>query len=330
MIESPDRAGSRKKAKMGTESFSWDASAIAHAQRFDAFVEGVCRAFAQLDPVLLDRGTTFHARIVHRETDGAGVTHLAGSNYVSRRTAAGIAKSQSEDFYLNYLVSGKLRARQGEACRDVPGGGIFILDNTRPFELAMTPGGVFQSTVVRMGRPRWLDARGGSLLNLDTAFHRNPLLPLLKMNLATLSRGSSMADAEQVAFLAHSTLRLLELMHSDRPEEVLARGGGPLHDLICLEIDRHLGDPEFSLAQLAAHLGLSSRRVQRTLSESGLVFSDYLRERRLSTAASKLKDRRRERSIEAIAAESGFRDLSTFYRCFKRQYGVNPGEWRKA
>jgi AraC-like DNA-binding protein len=315
---------------MTTDSFSWDASIIPAPRRFEAFVEGVCRAFAQLDPVLLDRGAAFHARIEHREADGVGVTHLAGSNYISRRTPAGIARSQSDDFFLNYVVSGTIHARQGDDRREVADGDIFVLDNARPFELAMRSGGAFRSTVVRMGRPRWLAADDGSLLSIDAAFRGHPLLPLLKMNLATLSRGGAMAHAGQVAFFGQTTTRLVELMLCDRPGQAFAQDTGGWHGLVCLEIDRNLWDADFSLEQLAAHLKLSPRRVQRILADRELTFSAYLRERRLSAAAAKLKDRTESRSIEAIAAESGFRDISTFYRSFRRQYGINPGDLRRA
>lgn len=314
---------------MTTANLNWDSYTVPCANRFDHYVECVCRAFSHLEPTLLGPKEAFHARVEHFEVDGAGVTRLAASNYISKRTYAGIARSESEDFFLNYVVTGSIHVEQGNKLVDVSSGGIFILNNARPFQLTMRPGGFFQSTIVRMGRPQWLTSREASLLGADSVLSRHSLLPLLKMNLATMSRGSSLSQADRAAFFGHSTMRLTELMLNDEPEDVIASHSEALKDLICIEIDRNLWDPDFSLSQLSRNLKIPIRRVQRLLADSEMSFSSYLRERRLVVAAAKLSGRSDKLKIETIAAGCGFRDLSTFYRSFKRRYGINPGELRR-
>jgi AraC-like DNA-binding protein len=51
---------------------------------------------------------------------------------------------------------------------------------------------------------------------------------------------------------------------------------------------------------------------------------------RVAKAADELTDPAEQRtSIDAIALGCGFRSRSAFYEAFRRERGVNPGEFRK-
>jgi transcriptional regulator GlxA family with amidase domain len=57
----------------------------------------------------------------------------------------------------------------------------------------------------------------------------------------------------------------------------------------------------------------------------------FLRAERLRAAADRLSDRAgAARSIEQIAYATGFDDLRTFERAFRREYDCSPREWRAA
>ena len=58
------------------------------------------------------------------------------------------------------------------------------------------------------------------------------------------------------------------------------------------------------------------------------TFSEFLSDKRLLAAANLIQRDRRGHSVEATAYSVGFRDLSAFYRAFKRKYGVTPRELR--
>jgi AraC-like DNA-binding protein len=66
-------------------------------------------------------------------------------------------------------------------------------------------------------------------------------------------------------------------------------------------------------------LRLFHQQVQTT-------FGRYLLEVRMSRAAELVRDP--TLSIKAIAISSGYRDLSNFYRDFKRVHGMNPRQLR--
>lgn len=83
-------------------------------------------------------------------------------------------------------------------------------------------------------------------------------------------------------------------------------------------------DPAFSVETVAAELGVTARTVQLLLEETGSTFSEHVAEHRLRRAWRMLTEPAARRSIAEIAYESGFNDLSYFYRAFRRRYGETP------
>lgn len=82
------------------------------------------------------------------------------------------------------------------------------------------------------------------------------------------------------------------------------------------------------LDHVAAELGVSRRRFTHLFRLiTGASWSDYLTRLRIDYACQLLRDP--SRSILAIAFESGYEELSSFYRAFKRQKGIPPCAWRK-
>ncbi len=83
-----------------------------------------------------------------------------------------------------------------------------------------------------------------------------------------------------------------------------------------------------SLDELEARMHIAKSRLCRLFREAaGMTITEALREKRLECAARLL--RTSKLSISEICFESGFNDLSYFYRRFGERYGVNPGSYRE-
>jgi AraC-like DNA-binding protein len=97
----------------------------------------------------------------------------------------------------------------------------------------------------------------------------------------------------------------------------------------CAFIERNLEDPELAVGSIAEALGASTRSVQRVFMDVGQTPRGYILERRLATAAERLRQcGTRAASITDIAFGVGFSDLSYFTRSFRRKLGVSPREYR--
>lgn len=86
--------------------------------------------------------------------------------------------------------------------------------------------------------------------------------------------------------------------------------------------------PEFpTIDQVASHLNLSVRTLQRRLSEEGHTFKEIIESLRRDFALSYLK--KPELSINDIAYLLSYTDASAFIRSFKRWEKMTPNEYRK-
>jgi AraC-like DNA-binding protein len=90
----------------------------------------------------------------------------------------------------------------------------------------------------------------------------------------------------------------------------------------------HYLDADLAARNIADAVGVSTRYVQILFAAMGTTPSCYIQSRRLDHAAQLLARTRRSSAITAIAFDSGFNDLSTFCRVFRRRFGVAPRDYR--
>lgn len=86
-------------------------------------------------------------------------------------------------------------------------------------------------------------------------------------------------------------------------------------------------DPEFTAAALASELHLSVRSVQALLAEDGRSPAAEIRRARLEFASALLA---RGAAVSDACRASGFSEIGTFGRAFRRQYGQTPSSWARA
>lgn len=94
-------------------------------------------------------------------------------------------------------------------------------------------------------------------------------------------------------------------------------------------LTRNFSDPMLSAATVGRALGLSERMVQHILTQEGTSFSRLLARIRCEKALAILQQPRNlKMSVLDIAFQCGFRDLSGFYREFRKHHEDAPGAFR--
>ena len=79
---------------------------------------------------------------------------------------------------------------------------------------------------------------------------------------------------------------------------------------------------------LAAKVGSNRTYVSNCINRAfGVSFSDYIASYRVKEAKERLAAAPEGTSMETIGYESGFSTRSQFYRSFKKETGVSPGQW---
>lgn len=92
---------------------------------------------------------------------------------------------------------------------------------------------------------------------------------------------------------------------------------------------RHFHEPDLSADRTAAALGITPRYVRRLLDEAGDSFSGRLADLRLEAAMRSLvSPLEAHRTIAEIAYCVGYAEFTTFFRHFRRRYGLSPSEAR--
>ena len=95
---------------------------------------------------------------------------------------------------------------------------------------------------------------------------------------------------------------------------------------ICTYIDEHIRE-NITLDMLAEAFFLSKYYISHTFTETmGISIHQYIIKRRLEACKNALIG---PDSMDKIAADYGFNSYSSFFRYFKKEYGLSPNEYRK-
>ena len=115
------------------------------------------------------------------------------------------------------------------------------------------------------------------------------------------------------AYYDHTNLSL-----SAQPPELLDRAMAYIEDNLSAKI---------TLSDTARHLYVSESTVSQTFrNKMGVSFHQCLTQRRLIAAKELIQKNVR---LEEVGQRVGFPDYSTFYRAFKKEFGISPRQYRK-
>lgn len=96
-------------------------------------------------------------------------------------------------------------------------------------------------------------------------------------------------------------------------------------DKIISYVDRHFTDPNLTAEKVAKECFISSRILYKALESENISFKDYLTRKRLENVLELIV--LRGYKLYTACMDSGFKDLSTFYRNFRKFYGMSAREY---
>ncbi len=130
------------------------------------------------------------------------------------------------------------------------------------------------------------------------------------------SKAYRQALVEQLIILV---LRQVQHNGNVRPEAFINRALGYIHS--------HFSE-QITVADAAAYVGYTPNYFNTCFRQQmGMPFGEYLRQMRLSYGENLLRSS--PMPVTEVAYESGFGSLSYFSRCFCKQYGISPQEYRR-
>lgn len=136
------------------------------------------------------------------------------------------------------------------------------------------------------------------------------------------------APGWETAVIGNSMVLITHLARAffDCRETALTAERPGLLDRAMAFIEDHLSE-KITLADVAHHLYVSESTVSQTFRyKMGVSFHQCLTQRRLIEAKQLIL---RDILLEDVGMAVGFPDYSTFYRAFKKEFGISPRQYRK-
>jgi len=153
---------------------------------------------------------------------------------------------------------------------------------------------------------------------------------LVQAYLHALNNAIDECDSAQLPGVIDTFCRLLALACGGGPGDQRAATRAAKLQQVKDYIALHLSEPDLAPASVAAALKISVRQLHLLFEPTGTSFAEHVQGRRLKECRAMLEGPSgRARSITDIAYAWGFNNLASFYRAFRREFGVSPGELRR-
>lgn len=275
-------------------------------------------------------GQTFQTAVTVRRMPGLSLYTASRSAAIYRRSRELI---EHDDVVLVTGFTASYEARHLGRTLNMGPGEAVILTGAEPASF----GGPAQNSVHLLRVPvRLLSPLAA---NLEAAYGRtipaeNRALQLLVAYLGILEEMGDAASSHdfepQVVTHIHDLMALAIGERRDTAEISKSRGARAARlRAIKHDIANCIGQPDLSVATIAARQRVKARWVQRLFQSEDTTFTEYVLAQRLVRAHRKLTNPLyADQKISSIALDTGFGDLSYFNRAFRRRYGAPPSELR--
>jgi AraC-like DNA-binding protein len=306
-------------------------TAVPQGQRLGWWLDLIGSMYVQLD-IDPPTDTDIFGDIQFRRIGDIDVSHLRSNGRRLRRTPERIRQS-TEDHCLVLIQREGRGALVQDGRTGILNPGDFLLnDCTRPYELCFD-GPHHDLYVLRLPRA----TLAGHVANLEelcatTVSGQAGAGHLLLNMVETLNReasglhpASALGVSEAITQVIGAGLRSLPGANVRKASSLAAFHVARVRE----HVQRHLRDPDLSVASVARAVQLSPDHLSRLFRAEPLPLSRLIWVQRLDACRRDLADvRLAERSVSELAFSWGFNDAAHFSRSFREQFGLSPRAWR--
>jgi len=242
------------------------------------------------------------------------------------RSSIDIQRDPGEHFFLILQREGCAHLSQGGNCAWVKPGDMFLVDATQPSQFNYT-GDYSLQLSVHLPREEMLCRFGRRMVGGQKIDRLDPLGLSMRALLVKLcadidTEQAHVVEAFYSVFGALLTDRAKQTNTGTNPDRAITQRA------LSIIADK-FSDPSFTTTHLAELTGVSLRRMQRAFRIIEKTPHERLQSYRIEAAQSLLRKRQPpsiKPTITSIAHDTGFADLSTFYRLYRKTYGHPPGQ----
>lgn len=276
---------------------------IADPRRFQADLAAVCGAF-RVYPAKRPSGSVKAGR-----AGGFDLVRVATNASAIERDARDVRRDHNPHYFLIRQLSGSARMQQRDQQVELAPGDFFLASSTRPSLFRYGASSVQAS--LHLPRAQIAETLGP---NAAAGLH----MPYASAVGRALTR-----SVERLAQGPERIAELLAIAASEQEHYDL-----DLFDFALRLIERRAADPGFGPAALAEDLGVSLRKLQRTLAAEQTSASEAIQEHRMQIVCN-LLSKRPDMTVTACAEAAGFPDISRFTRDFRQRHGCTPSQFRQ-
>lgn len=155
----------------------------------------------------------------------------------------------------------------------------------------------------------------------DGLYHAKKMLPQLSSELPAYDMDSDVIGLlERLQHCAEEMCGILVEKKKRRNPELKTRIVG--------YIKENYANPDLGAWEIAEACGISEKYLYQFVKEqTGRTVGELLENIRMSECESLLMET--DKSVTEICTMVGFHSNNTFYKAFKRVYGIAPGKWRE-
>lgn len=273
----------------------------------------------------------FLGRIARTDVGQVSVFRIEHTACIVARTPKLVRRGASDLIKVSLQLSGDEVIEQDGRVALLHPGDIAIYDTSRPYTLRFDG---TTSLLVLTFPHGYLDLPREELAAVTaTAFPlESPLGRVVNPFLAGLAGSLEELPGSNGQRLARTALDLLMTLVSSELQQGVQQDPKRqlLHEILGT-IDRMLGDPDLSPAQIAKAHFISTRHLHAVFAERGITVAGWIRERRLEHIRRDLADATlHDQTIAAIASRWGLVNPAHFSRLFRATFEQSPSEYRQA